>query len=73
MRVMLWSSGPSAMIRGYDASAGLRHSDTAWLGNTAASTVPVAGPLATRMLDLFPRVAERINKRGRVATHQHPS
>ena len=51
-----------ALDRGLSAvlAAGLRHSDTAWLGNTAASTVPVTGPLATRMLDLFAERADRV-------------
>lgn len=51
-----------ALDRGLSAAlvAGVRHSDTAWLGNTAASTVPVTGPLATRMLDLFADRADRV-------------
>lgn len=51
-----------ALDRGLSAvlTAGLRHSGTAWLGNTAASTVPVAGPSATRMVDLFADRADRV-------------
>ncbi len=51
-----------ALDRGLSAvlTAGLRHSGTAWLGNTAASTVPVAGPSATRIIDLFADRADRV-------------
>ena len=51
-----------ALDRGLSAvlTAGLRHSGTAWLSNTAASIVPVAGPSATRMVDLFADRADRV-------------
>ena len=51
-----------ALDRGLSAvlAAGLRHSGTAWLDNTAASTVPVAGPSGARMVGLFADRADRV-------------
>lgn len=51
-----------ALDRGLSAvlAAGLRHSATAWLANTAAATVPVTGPPATRMLEMFTARTDRV-------------
>jgi len=51
-----------ALDRGLSAvlTAALRQSGTTWLQNTAATTVPVTGPTATAVLDLFSARADRV-------------
>ncbi|WP_081701641.1 DISARM system helicase DrmA [Rhodococcus sp. JG-3] len=51
-----------ALDRGLTAvlTAALRHSGTAWLANTAAASVPVTGPMAKRVVDMFTARAERV-------------
>lgn len=51
-----------ALDRGLSAvlAAGLRHSGTAWLPNTAAATVPVTGLSASQLLEMFVARADRV-------------